>query len=116
MPSAFAVAGDFLFVAELWSRMAVYDPDDRLVGYLGEGLTAWEEEAWPNRIEQGRVQRRAVRPGRFNAPHGLDAGPDGQLYIAEWSLGGRIVELAPVAFVNVVAVIGVSRTAPMLAT
>ena len=45
MPSAFAVAGDLLFIAELWSRMAVYDPDDRLVGYLGGGEEAWEEEA-----------------------------------------------------------------------
>jgi hypothetical protein len=43
------------------------------------------------------VTRRPVRAGRFNAPHGLDAGPDGHLYVAEWSLGGRIVELAPVA-------------------
>ena len=42
MPSAFAVAGDLLYVAELWSRLAVYDPDDRLIGYLGDGEVAWE--------------------------------------------------------------------------
>lgn len=95
MPSAFAVSGDFLIVAELWSRMAVYDPDDNLVGYLGDGEEAWEEEAWPNQIGDGGVGRRPVHPGRFNAPHGLDSSPDGSLYIAEWSLGGRIVKLTP---------------------
>jgi len=95
MPSAFAVAGDLLYVAELWSRLAVYDPDDRLIGYLGDGELAWEEEAWPNVQTEDGVVRRPVQPGRFNAPHGFDAGPDGTLYVAEWSLGGRIVELAP---------------------
>ena len=95
MPSAVAVAGDLLIVAELWSRMAIYDPDDRLMGYLGEGERAWEEEAWPNRMRDGAVVRRDLHPGRFNAPHGLGAGPDGSLYVAEWSLGGRIVELRP---------------------
>jgi hypothetical protein len=97
MPSAFAVAGDLLYVAELWSRMAVYDPEDQLIGYLGDGEEAWEEVAWPNLQQGDRVERRPVHPGRFNAPHGLDAGADGTLYIAEWTLGGRIVELAPVA-------------------
>ena len=95
MPSAFAVAGDLLFVAELWSRMAVYDPDDQLVGYLGGGEQTWEEDAWPNQQTGRGVERRQVYPGRFNAPHGLDAGPDGTLYVAEWSSGGRIVELSP---------------------
>jgi hypothetical protein len=97
MPSAFAVSGDLLFVPELWSRMAVYDPDDRLVGYLGEGEDAWTEEGWPNLQDASGVTRRPVRAGAFNAPHGMDAGSDGRLYVAEWSLGGRIVELAPFA-------------------
>jgi hypothetical protein len=95
MPSAFTVAGDLLFVAELWSRIAVFDPEDRLVGYLGDGEVAWEEDAWPNQMTERGVARRPVAPGRLNAPHGMDAGPDGTLYVAEWSLGGRIVELAP---------------------
>lgn len=95
MPSAFTVAGDLLYIVELWSRIAVFDPDDRLVGYLGAGEDAWEEEAWPNRMSDAGVERRPVATGRLNAPHGLDAGPDGTLYLAEWSLGGRIVELAP---------------------
>jgi hypothetical protein len=95
MPSAFTVAGDLLFIVELWSRIAAYDPDDRLLGYLGDGEVAWEEEAWPNRMGERGVTRRPVIPGRLNAPHGIDAGPDGTLYVAEWSLGGRIVELAP---------------------
>lgn len=95
MPSAFAISGEFLVVAELWSRMAVYDPDDQLVGFLGEGEEAWREDAWPNQTSDGKVGRRPVQVGRFNAPHGLGAGPDGTLYVAEWSLGGRIVELKP---------------------
>ena len=97
-PSAFAFAGPFLVVAELRARLAVFDPDDGFVGYLGDGGNVWEEEGWPNASEDGRiVPRRDRRAGRFDSPHGIVASADGTIHVAEWCLGGRLVRLDPVA-------------------
>jgi hypothetical protein len=40
------------------------------------------------------VRTDRLRPGKFISPHGLASDPDGNLYIAEWLLGGRYTKLA----------------------
>ena len=68
------------------------------------GVEAPDLEAWrnfalgvcgmmPARVPPGAS---AALPRRPN-PDARGLGADGTLYIAEWTLGGRIVELAPVA-------------------
>ena len=86
-PSAFAVWGDSLIVAELRGRLAVLDREDRLVCYLGENGTVAETPGWPN------VPADRIAPGKFNSPHGLAVDRDGNLYVAEWLIGGRTVKL-----------------------
>lgn len=86
-PSAFAVWGDSLIVAELRGRLAVLDRDDRLECYLGENGAVAEVKGWPN------VPPERIVPGRFNSPHGLAVDRDGNLYVAEWLIGGRTVKL-----------------------
>lgn len=93
-PTAFAVVDERLIVAELHARVAVLDGDDRVVGYIGEDQKAPERPGWPNAIdEQGLTIRPMLRTDAFNSPHGLAADGDGNLYIAEWLIGGRIVRL-----------------------
>ncbi|HLF04566.1 MAG TPA: hypothetical protein VI855_05065, partial [Dehalococcoidia bacterium] len=81
-PSAFAIWGDSLIVAELRSRLAVLDGEDRLVCYLGENGAVAETPGWPN------VPAERIVPGKFNSPHGLAVDRDGNLYVAEWLIGG----------------------------
>jgi hypothetical protein len=96
-PSAFVLAGDVLLVAELDGRIAVLDPEDRVVGYLGDGSDVRGEAGWPNRRDGNRtVRREPHQAGRFVSPHGLTALADGRLLVAEWRIGGRLVRLTPI--------------------
>jgi hypothetical protein len=94
-PSVFAVAGENLVVGELRARLAVLGPDEQLLGYLGENGEVCDLPGWPNGVDddQHPVRRPDLRPGRFNSPHGLAADADGNLYVAEWLIGGRMIKL-----------------------
>jgi DNA-binding beta-propeller fold protein YncE len=83
MPCAVATSGDLLLVADLVGRVAVFDLDDRLVGYIGADREATKRPGWPNAVPI---------EGLFNSPHGIavDAA-DGRAVVTEWLLGGRWV-------------------------
>ena len=97
-PSAFARDGDLLIVAELRARLAVLDGDDRLVCYLGDNEAVCVKEGWPNMLNAKGVPTRTNRlePGKFNSPHGVGADRDGNIYVAEWLIGGRMTKLAKI--------------------
>ena len=94
LPSALAISGDAMFVAELTARIAVLDLDDHVVCYLGADDEAPRREGWPNAATaDGRTVRADVQPGRFNSPHGIAVDSHGDLYVAEWLIGGRLTRL-----------------------
>ncbi|MBI4218635.1 MAG: hypothetical protein HY682_00730 [Chloroflexi bacterium] len=93
-PSAFAIWGDYLFVAELRARLAVLDRNDRLVGYLGANENVCDRPGWPNaKGADGVSIRPPLQPGLFNSPHGITVDADGNVYVAEWLIGGRYIKL-----------------------
>lgn len=96
-PSAFAVDGDNLVVAELFARLAVISPTDELLGYLGENGEVCAEPGWPNALDEhdNQVRTHRLESGRFNSPHGLAVDANGTLYVAEWLIGGRMIRLDP---------------------
>jgi hypothetical protein len=96
-PSAFALSGPNLVVAELHARLTVLGPDDQLVCYLGENGEVCREPGWPNGVDEldHPVRTPNLRPGHFNSPHGLASDADGRLYVAEWLIGGRMIKLTP---------------------
>ena len=91
-PSGFAQSGDFLIAAELrGSRVTVLDLEDNLVTYLGENSGTFKlGKDWPN------VSHDTLEPGKFSSPHGLAADAAGNIYVAEWLIGGRINKLTRV--------------------
>ncbi len=97
-PSAFVADGPNIVVGELFARLAILDPDDRLVGYLGENGEVRQTPGWPNALDASEHPSRTphLRPGHFNSPHGLTADSSGNLYVAEWLIGGRMVKLGHV--------------------
>ena len=94
-PSGFAVDGSVLIVAELRARLALVDLQDRLIGYLGANESVCDAPGWPNMLDDQGVPARTTRlePGKFNSPHGMAADHDGNIYVAEWLIGGRVTKL-----------------------
>ena len=88
-PSGFAAWGEYLIVAELrGSRVTLLDAEDNPVAYIGENTGAFKlNEGWPN------VPHETLIEGKFNSPHGIASDGDGNIYVAEWLIGGRINKL-----------------------
>jgi DNA-binding beta-propeller fold protein YncE len=95
-PSAFAGQGERLIVAELHARLTVLDAEDRLVCYLGRNDAVCRSDGWPNMRDPQGVPTRTTRLeiGKFNSPHGIAVDCDGNIYVAEWLIGGRTIKLA----------------------
>lgn len=87
-PCGFVTHGEQMFVPELRARLTVLDRDDRPIGYLGENEDVCDVAGWPNHSKE------LIQPGKFNSPHGMAAAPNGDLYVVEWIIGGRITKLA----------------------
>lgn len=98
-PSDFAQWGDLLVVAELYGRLTVLDPEDQLLGYIGDDPAAaqgWPTRpGWPNALtDDGHTEiPHLPRHDRFNSPHAVATDADGNLYVSEWLLGGRYTKL-----------------------
>ena len=88
-PAGFAQSGGTLIAAELrGSRITLLDIEDNLVAYLGENSAAFKlKQDWPN------VPHESLEAGKFNSPHGVAADGEGNIYVAEWLIGGRINKL-----------------------
>jgi hypothetical protein len=80
--------GDGLLVPELCARLTFLDADDRLVGYLGRNEAACGLPGWPE------VAPEQIQAGKFNSPHAAAADAEGNLYVVEWIVGGRLTKLA----------------------
>ena len=94
-PSGFVTHGDLMVVSELRARLAVLDKDDNLLCYLGENERVCSVDGWPNnRNANGElVPTNLLEPGKFNSPHGMAVDAQGNLYVAEWLIGGRFIKL-----------------------
>ena len=97
-PSAFVTHGDFMVIAELRARLAVTDIEDNFVAYLGANDAVPDVDGWPNnKNEKGEtIPSALLETGKFNSPHGMAVDSDGNLYVAEWLIGGRYTKLAKV--------------------
>ena len=95
-PSGFVTHGDLMVIAELRARLAVLDGKDQLICYLGENEAVCGVDGWPNNKNGAGeiVATRLLEPGRFNSPHGMAVDADGNIYVAEWLIGGRFTKLA----------------------
>jgi hypothetical protein len=76
-------------------RLTVLTRDGELVDHLFASSRSPDEDAWPNtRDADGNIVRPSLRPGVVNSPHTLAADADGNLYLTEWLIGGRLTKLA----------------------
>lgn len=93
-PGGFAPLGDWLVIGDLYARLTVVDTDDRLVTHVGANDPVLERQGWPNRImPNGETGAPEFEPGKFNSPHAVASDGAGNLYVAEWVIGGRMIKL-----------------------
>src|SRR5579864_4478176 len=94
-PTWIARDGDNLIVVEYTPpRVTILDAQDRLIRYLAEGPVILQRPGWPNELDaDGNARRPTLRPGQFNSPHAVAVDAEGNLYISEFLIGGRLVKL-----------------------
>lgn len=94
-PTDMTIVGDELALTDFTqARVTILDIDDRLVEHVGANAEACDRDGWPNaRDADGNLVRPPLEPGKFNSPHTLAADEEGNLYVTEWLLGGRLSKL-----------------------
>ncbi len=84
-PAAVVIHGDYAIVGEIEGRVSVLDKDGNRVSTLGSNET-------PGEFATNKVDPAKWRTGVFNAPHGVAMDASGGLYVAEYSVHGRILK------------------------
>jgi len=95
-PTDMSVVGNELALTDFTqARVTILDKNNHLVEHIGANPRVPERDGWPNaRDADGDVVRPQLESGKFNSPHTLAADPQGNLYVTEWLLGGRLTKLA----------------------
>jgi hypothetical protein len=79
--------GGALLVPELFARITIVDDKDQPAAYLGSNEPVCKIDGWPNHDPA------LIEVGKFNSPHGAVADAEGNIYVVEWIVGGRITKL-----------------------
>lgn len=85
-PCSVTLLGDHLAVAELEARVTILDKNGAPVAFLGDNP---QRAQWAN----FKVEKKDQKLGVFTAPHGLAFAPNGDLYVQDWNVTGRVTKL-----------------------
>ncbi len=101
-PCGFSFAGPRVLVPELFTGVKLLDVETlKCLAELGAGVEvsgnqpgqpARHPQGWPNLAGTSHI-----KPGYFNSPHGGCLTDKGDIYVAEWIIGGRVTQLKPCA-------------------
>jgi hypothetical protein len=89
MPTSAAVQGDYVSVPDLHGRVVILDKSNTIIAVLGHN---------PDRAQGASFnvpQDRWVE-GIFSGTHGSYWDKDGNLYVQDWNISGRIIKLVRV--------------------
>ncbi|RXZ77308.1 hypothetical protein EBB07_33455 [Paenibacillaceae bacterium] len=87
MPCNFYYYNDEIVFPDLHSRITIFDKNDKLITHLGEDQQAYKQQGWPN------LEDSYFRTNRFSSPHGVCVDSNGDIYVAEWTIKGRVTKL-----------------------
>lgn len=87
-PSSLDIRGEVMLVGELDSRLTLLDKENNVLTYLDDD-PAWRKEVNANG-RKVRQQRDKWVDGKFVHPHGATFDANGNIYLAEWVVGGRV--------------------------
>lgn len=82
-PAAVAVRGDIVAVAELRGRVTLLDKEGNVVATLSSNSV-------PDLVGKNTIDPSKWQPGIVNSPHGITFDDQGNIYVSEFSLFGRL--------------------------
>ena len=89
-PADIDIQGNIMLVPDLHCRLTLLDKDNKVIAQLGD------DEEWRKRALEGfkmRGQRDQWQPGKFVHPHDACFDKDGNIFVAEWVVSGRVTKL-----------------------
>ena len=89
MPTAVAVQGDYVAVPDLHGRLVILDKSNTIMAVLGHNPS-------PKLGASFDVQQEDWVEGVFSGTHGSYWDKDGNLYVQDWNVSGRIMKLVRV--------------------
>lgn len=85
MPTSVAIQGDFVSVPDLQGRVVILDKTNTIIAVLGHN---------PDTKKRGfRVPQEEWVEGIFSGTHGSYWDADGNLYVQDWNVSGRLMKL-----------------------
>ena len=89
MPTSVAVHGDYVSVPDLHGRLVILNRTNTVVAVLGHNPDAKKGASF-------RIEQEDWIEGVFSGTHGSYWDKDGNLYVQDWNVSGRIMKLARV--------------------
>lgn len=89
MPTSASVQGDYVSVPDLHGRVVILDKSNTIMAVLGHNHDP------KTRVNFGVPQEKWIE-GIFNGTHGSYWDKDGNLYVQDWNVSGRIMKLVRV--------------------
>lgn len=83
LPAAVAVQGDYALIGELKGQVTVLDKEGKVVAKFGTNSAA--DQAGTNKVDPSKWVN-----GIVTAPHGVAFDKQGNIYVAEYNLTGRV--------------------------
>ena len=93
-PADIDTQGDLMLIPDLHARITLLDKDNQVAAQLGD------DEAWRAQVLDKKIGMRGKpdlwKAGKFVHPHDACFDKDGNIFVAEWVVGGRISKLRKV--------------------
>ena len=89
MPTSAAVQGDYVSVPDLDGRLVILDKSNTIIAVLGSNPD-------PKKGRENNIPQAQWIEGIFSGTHGSYWDKDGNLYVQDWNVAGRIMKLVRV--------------------
>lgn len=94
-PADVDIRGEVMAVPDLHARITLLDKDNKVIVQLGDD-EEWRQAVLADNFKM-RGQRDRWQPGKFVHPHDACFDKDGNIFVAEWVVTGRVTKLVKVS-------------------
>jgi hypothetical protein len=89
MPTSVSIQGDYVSVPDLFGRLVILDKTNTIIAVLGHNPD-------PAKGRNFNVPQAEWVEGIFSGTHGSNWDSDGNLYVQDWNVSGRLMKLVRV--------------------